>query len=225
LQVRTEDSQQLIENPKQHKAMVSRPERRQPAPASSYVDLPVVLSSSSEDSDGYADDEVHACLLAAHTHFRPCCLPLTAPWCGSTLRMQECFRENLVGLAQPKTQTMRPEWCIATIKQHTRLFQKGWWFRVSCGGQGNIKTIGWGRYLAVDQVQLGCLTAVDCMREGCPGMAVTIFLNRFLLRKAVDHKDAYIRASGKRVPARLAKPAITHATFAWRFQFEFVPCI
>ncbi len=139
--------------------------------------------------------------------------------------MKECFRENLVGHGHPKTQTMRPEWCIATIKQHTRLFQKGWWFRVSCGGQGNIKTIGWGRYLAVDQVQLGSLNAGDCMREGCPGMPVDTFLSSFLLRKAVEHKDAYIRTSGKRVPARLAEPAITRATCAWRFRYEFMPCI
>jgi hypothetical protein len=203
-----------------------------------HVPLAPDFDQSSDDSDkppprfgmNFTDDdtsgspEVHACLCAADAHFWPCCLPASTNWCGTTLRMLECFRPNLVGTGTPKRQTLRPEWCPATIQRHMRLFQTGTYFRVSCGGQGNLKTIGWGKYTSMDEVQLGSLTTLDCEREGRPGMPVKDFLHQFLLRGPIQHRDAYVRASGKRVPARAAKPAITLQTVTWRFQYEFIPC-
>jgi hypothetical protein len=181
----------------------------------------VVLGDSSDDSE---DDQVHACMRPAESRFRPCCLPLSAVWSGSTLRMKECFRENLLGGGPPKSQTLRPEWCISTLKQHTKLLEKGMWFRVNCGGQGNVRTVGWAQYLSMDLVQLQDLTPEDCVREGRPGMPVHIFLKEFLLRAAITHKEAYTRRSGKHVPARLAKPALTPLSSAPRFTYQFLPC-
>ena len=197
------------------------------AESSSEADFERAPANFLNLSDDTADEApmVHPCLRVPDKGFTPCCLIESTPWCGSTLRMQECFRGNLVGTASPKTQTLRPEWCAATINLHRRIFEKNMWFRVNCGGQGNIKTIGWGRYIAADRVQLGRLTARDCAREGRPEMNVDSFLAHFLLRGPIAHKDAYVRKSGVVVPARVAKPAITPATFAWRFQYEFIPCV
>jgi hypothetical protein len=194
---------------------------RQPGNAPQF-NYRVALGDTTDDSD---DAQVHACLLPLESGFRPCCLPLSAVWSGSTLRMHDCFRENLLGGKHIKTQTMRPEWCASTIRQHTRLFEKGSWFRVNCGGQGNVKTIGWARYVSVDMVQLQHLNSGDCAREGRPQMSVADFLEKFLLRGAISHKEAYTRSSGKHVPARCAKPAITPLTTSPRFRYEFVPCV
>jgi hypothetical protein len=187
----------------------------------STLTTPHIYRVPLDDSSDDQYEQVHACLRTADANFRPWYLPISAIWSGSTLRMNKCFRKNLLGGGPPKTQTMRPEWCSSTIKQHKGMFDRGIWFRVNC-----VRTVGWAHYLSVDIVQLQDLTTCieDCIREGRPSMTVVDFLTKFLERGAIPYKDAYTRKSGKHVPARIVKPVITPLTSAHRFKYQFVPC-
>ncbi len=165
----------------------------------------------------------HLCVLSrVPLHFKPCCVSNSERFCATILLMAESFRDNLVGTAPPKTQTLRV-WTNIYAASHWKAFQAGTWVRV-WRGQGHQFTIGWAKYTAMRKVRLGNLDQNGCCREGRPLMTPSAFLKMFLLRGAIPAKPARFSDSGRYYKATPFRPAITCNTEAWEVRFVFRPC-
>ena len=72
-------------------------------------------------------------------------------------------------------------------------------------------------------MRLGSLDQEGCVREGRPEMTPSVFLEEYLLKKAVPAKPAHFSKSGRFYRAKKAIAAVTVDTIAYELRFVFHP--
>jgi hypothetical protein len=99
-------------------------------------------------------------------------------------------------------------------------FDQKLWVRV-WRGQGHDTTIGWALYTGFRTMRLGSLDQDGCSREGRPGMTPSVFLEHYLLRKAVSAKPAHFSESGRFYREKKKRDAVTVNTIVYEIRFQF----